>query len=207
MPQRSRRLFTSPPTADDSSGYDARDERDSGRVRGRGRGAYPESGYVLRPRGAPPRRIPDEGNRDEPQYNDAGERPSSSGRGSEGRFNRGGEERFSRDSRDRPLGRGRGGRGGRGRGMGSSRYDTPARSEGAEDEHEDGQYEQRPPKAAVPKLNMTRLQLPLVRGERAQDKGTFFAGKGWRSVGASPAVSEALAKLGIMRPSHIQVWT
>jgi hypothetical protein len=46
--------------------------------------------------------------------------------------------------------------------------------------------------------------LPIVR-PNDEDKGTFFSGLSWKQLGASTDVIAALQKLGIKKPSHVQV--
>jgi hypothetical protein len=47
--------------------------------------------------------------------------------------------------------------------------------------------------------------IPVVRTDQGPDKGTFFSGRSWGELGASPEVAAALKSIGINRPSHVQV--
>eukprot|EP00887_Chlorella_sp_A99_P006189 scaffold3.g6189.t1 len=57
----------------------------------------------------------------------------------------------------------------------------------------------RPPRAAE-----AELPIPVIRADGSPAAATFFSSSSFAELGASPAVVEALAALGVRRPSHIQ---
>ncbi|KXZ46522.1 hypothetical protein GPECTOR_43g959 [Gonium pectorale] len=167
---------------------------------------------------------------DEDRGPDDRRRGDGGGRG--GRLERGGGPR-DRD-RDAELRReyGRGGRGGNGGGRGRGRDGGDVRGERRDDGPRGRRGEvpadadtaadaadaaaagaEAGPVAGVPRPPGSSTgnrplpyDLPIVRPYDG-DKGTFFAGSGWRQVGASEEVVAALRTLGIARPSHIQALT